>query len=136
VTRPPAKNSPVNAAPRAITVTLPDDMAPAQFDHEFDEAVRTAAIDEWVMTREGREHCIFRGVEPAFAIRMTPYRHGGTARNSPARELACFRPKTDGDRLLAIAEIIVLKHLGLAPGACSINGCACYRTAAPSQLVH
>jgi len=25
-------------------------MTPAQFDHEFDEAVRTAAIDEWGMT--------------------------------------------------------------------------------------
>jgi hypothetical protein len=48
VSRPPANNSPVTAAPRAITVALPDDMAPAQFDHEFDEAVRTAAIDEWV----------------------------------------------------------------------------------------
>ena len=121
VTRPPAKNSPVNAAPRAITVALPDDMAPSQFDREFDEAVRVAAIDEWVMSREGREHCIFRGVEPAFAIRMTPYRHGAAARNSPARELACFRPKSDGDRLVAIAEIIILKHLGLIPGIRAID---------------
>jgi hypothetical protein len=50
VTRPPLKNSPVTPAPRAITVRLPDSMTPAQFDHEFDEAVRTAAIDEWGMT--------------------------------------------------------------------------------------
>jgi hypothetical protein len=31
---------PVSAAPRTITVALPDDIAPAQFDHEFDEAGR------------------------------------------------------------------------------------------------
>ena len=136
VTRPPAKNSPVNAAPRAITVALPDDMAPSQFDREFDEAVRVAAIDEWVMSREGREHCIFRGVEPAFAIRMTPYRHGAAARNSPARELACFRPKSDGDRLVAIAEIIILKHLGLIPGIRAIDVDPANRTPALSRLFH
>ena len=136
VTRPPLRNSPVTAAPRAITVTLPDSMAPAQFDHEFDEAIRAAAIDEWVMSREGREHCIFRGVEPAFAIRMTPYRHGGAARNSPARELACFRPKQDGNRLVAIAEIIILKHLGLIPGIRAIDVDPACRTPAPSRVWH
>jgi len=136
VTRPPLRNSPVTAAPRAITVTLPDSMAPAQFDHEFDEAIRAAAIDEWVMTREGRDHCLFRGVEPAFAIRMTPYRHGGAARNSPARELACFRPKQDGNRLVAIAEIIILKHLGLIPGIRAIDVDPACRTPAPSRVWH
>ena len=136
VTRPPLRNSPVTAAPRAITVTLPDSMTPAQFDHEFDEAVRAAAIDEWVMSREGRDHCIFRGVEPAFAIRMTPYRHGGAARNSPARELACFRPKSDGNRLVAIAEIIILKHLGLIPGIRVIDVDPACRTPALSRLFH
>jgi hypothetical protein len=136
VTRPPAKNSPVNAAPRAITVALPDDMTPAQFDHEFDEAVRVAAIDEWVMTCEGRDHCIFRGVEPAFAIRMTPYRHGGAARNSPARELACFRPKQDGNRLVAIAEVIILKHLGLVLGIRAIDVGPTCRTPALSRHFH
>ena len=136
VSRPPAKNSPVTAAPRAITVALPDDMAPAQFDHEFDAAVRVAAIDEWVMSRSGRDHCVCRGVEPAFAIRMTPYRHGGAARNSPARELACFRPKSDGDRLVAIAEIIILKHLGLIPGVRAIDIDPASRTPAPSRVWH
>jgi hypothetical protein len=136
VTRPPLRKSPVTAAPRAITVTLPDSMTPAQFDHEFDEAVRAAAIDEWVMSREGRDHCFFRGVEPAFAIRMTPYRHGGAARNSPARELACFRPKQDGNRLVAIAEIIILKHLGLIPGIRGIDVDPACRTPALSRLFH
>ena len=114
----------------------PTSMTPAQFDHEFDEAVRVAAIDEWVMSREGRDHCIFRGVEPAFAIRMTPYRHGGAARNSPARELACFRPKQDGNRLVAIAEIIILKHLGLIPGIRAIDVDPASRTPALSRLFH
>ncbi len=136
VTRPPLRNSPVTAAPRAITVTLPDSMTPAQFDHEFDEAVRAAAIDDWVMSREGRDHCLFRGVEPAFAIRMTPYRHGGAARNSPARELACFRPKQDGNRLVAIAEIIVLKHLGLIPGIRAIDVDPACRTPVPPRVWH
>jgi len=44
----PGLLSPVTAAPRAITVTLPDSMTPAQFDHEFDEAVRAAAISPGV----------------------------------------------------------------------------------------
>jgi hypothetical protein len=67
---------------------------------------------------------------------MTPYRHGAAARNSPARELACFRPKSDGDRLVAIAEIIILKHLGLIPGIRAIDVDPANRTPALSRLFH
>jgi len=108
-----AAHSPVTTAPRHLTVTLPHDMAPDQFDIEFDAAIREAAIDRWVMTKEGHDHCVFRGVEPSIAIRMTPYRYGASAKNSPARELCCFRPNKDGVRLVAIAELIILRHLGI-----------------------
>jgi len=67
---------------------------------------------------------------------MTPYRHGGAARNSPARELACFRPKTDGDSLVAIAEIIVLKHLGLVPGVRAFDGDPAARAPASPRPLH
>jgi hypothetical protein len=67
---------------------------------------------------------------------MAPYRRGGGAKNSPAQELACFRSKQDENQLVAIAEIIVLKHLGLVPSVRAIDVDPAYRTPAPSRLWH
>ncbi|MDP9025708.1 MAG: hypothetical protein M3N13_10085, partial [Candidatus Eremiobacteraeota bacterium] len=108
-------NSPVTATTRALIVRLPDDMSSQEFDRLIDAEIRKAALDLWVMTPEGHRHCSFLGVDPSVALRMTPYPYGAHSRNSPARELCAFRIHHDPDRLVALAELIILRHLGLIP---------------------
>jgi len=109
----PAVNSPVSASARALTVTLPDTMSAAEFDLDFDAEVRKASIADWVATPEGRYHCAARGVDPALACRATPYPYGDVTRHSPALEIVVFRTRQDVDRLIGLAERVVLKKLGL-----------------------
>lgn len=109
----PAPNSPVRIAARALTVTLPETMSAADFDNAFDAEVRKASIASWVATPEGQRHCADRGIDPAVAQRSTPYRWGDATRVFPAVEIAVFRTRNDADRLIILAERIVLKHLGL-----------------------
>jgi len=109
----PAVNSPVSASARALTVTLPDTMSAAEFDLAFDAEVRKASIADWVATPEGRHHCAARGVDPALARRATPYPYGDVTRHSPALEIVVFRTRYDVDRLINLAERIVLKKLGV-----------------------
>ena len=109
----PAVNSPVSASARALTVTLPDTMSAAEFDLAFDAEVRKASIADWVATPEGRRHCAARGVDPALACRATPYPYGDVTRHSHALEIIVFRTRDDVDRLINLAERIVLKKLGL-----------------------
>ena len=69
--------------------------------------------DRFVSTPEGTAHCQALGVNPAIAMRGTPYPLGAAARHSPCAEIAVFRIREDSDRLVTIAERVVLKHLGL-----------------------
>ena len=109
----PAVNSPVRPAPRAIGVQLPDTMSSREFDRAFDAEVRKGALDLWVKTPEGRRHCAALGVNPAVAQRFTPYPFGAAARRSPVTEIVSFRKHCDPDRLVAIAERVILRHMGL-----------------------
>lgn len=108
-------NSPVEIHPRALTVHLPVGMTDAMFDAAFDYEIRKAAVDRFVATPEGIAHCQALGVNPAIAMRGTPYPLGASARHSPCAEIAVFRIREDSNRLVTITERVVLKHLGLIP---------------------
>jgi len=113
VTRDAAPDSPVEIHPRALTVHLPIGMSDAMFDAAFDFEIRKGAVDRFVATPAGTAHCQALGVNPAIAMRGTPYPMGASARHSPCAEIAVFRIREDSDRLVTIAERVVLKHLGL-----------------------
>ena len=115
VTRDAAPNSPVEIHPRALTVHLPVGMTDAMFDAAFDYEIRKGAVDRFVATPEGIAHCQALGVNPAIAMRGTPYPMGASARHSPCAEIAVFRIREDSDRLVTIAERVVLRFLGLIP---------------------
>ena len=115
VTRDAAPGSPVEIHPRALTVHLPVGMTDAMFDAAFDHEIRKGAVDRFVSTSEGIAHCTALGVNPAVAMRGTPYPMGASVRHSPCNEIAVLRIREDSDRLVTIAERVVLKHIGLIP---------------------
>ena len=53
------------------------------------------------------------GVDPAVARRKTIYRFDTSKRVSAVHEICCFRLSQDTDRLIAVAEMIVLRALGI-----------------------
>jgi hypothetical protein len=69
----PSPASPVIVQTRAIIVPLPDGMDPKKFDELFDAETRKGALNNWVMTQEGRDHCGFLGVDPAIGQRFSPF---------------------------------------------------------------
>ena len=113
--KPAAPNSPVTIGPRALTVKLPRTLSAEAFDAAFDAEIRKAAIDLWVMGAAGARHCAFVDFDPAMAQRATTFSYGSGARSCPAKEIAVFRPNEDADRLVAIVERVILRHLGLIP---------------------
>jgi len=110
---PTAENSPVAIRPRALTVRLPITMSATDFDIAFDREVRKAAIDLWVATPEGAAHCAWLGVDPAIAQRSTAYPHGAGARDCPCTEIAILRIREESDRLVKIAERVILQHVAM-----------------------
>jgi hypothetical protein len=111
--KPPAPNSPVEIQPRALTVHLPVTMTAAAFDAAFDHEIRKAGIDQFVLSAEGAAHFEALGIDPSVAQRHTAYPLGSAVRHSACLEIAIFRIREDSDRLVAIAELVVLRHLGL-----------------------
>jgi hypothetical protein len=106
----PSPNSPVSARERIIAVTLPVSLAPAEFDRLIDREIRKGAFDLWSMTAEGRQHCAALGVNPRKLIRFTEYPGW---RRIPAVELVAFSIYSGADRLISLAERVILEHLGL-----------------------
>lgn len=111
--RTPSMGSPVRVETRAILVDLPASLTPENFDRLFDAETRKGWIAEWVATEEGRDHCALVGVAPARYQRFTLYPGGTTPRLSHAAEIAAFSIYEGASRLVAIAEQIILRHLGL-----------------------
>jgi hypothetical protein len=111
----PSPASPVIVQTRAIIVPLPDGMDPKKFDELFDAETRKGALNTWVMTQEGRDHCGFLGVDPAIGQRFSPYRGADQSRISPANEICGFSINSGADRIIAIAEKIILEAIGLKP---------------------
>jgi len=111
----PAPGSPVTVMNRSLLVCLPNSMSWQAFDEAYDAEMRHAAIDQWIDTEDGRQLCAKRGVNPDTFKRFTKYGYDLTPRISAAKELALFRLDRDVDRLIEIAEKIILRHLGLVP---------------------
>jgi hypothetical protein len=110
----PSPNSPVRCLERAILVALPVGLSPEIFDLAFDAEVAKGALDRWLMTEEGLNHAATLKVDPAIGQRLTAIPGGDKPKLSPATEIVVFCTKFSGpDRLIAIAETIILKHLGL-----------------------
>lgn len=110
----PSPDSPVILADRAILVPLPPDLAPEEFDRRFDAEAEHGALDRWLLTQAGRDHVATLGVDPAIGQRLTAYPGGLLPRLSPAEEIMIFSCCYSGpDRAIAIAENILLQHLGL-----------------------
>lgn len=104
-------NSPVLVRPRCLIVCLPITMSTDSFDDPFDREVRKGALDTWAMTPEARAHCTAVGALPDSLMRFTRYPDWSTM---PVEEIAGFSIYTGADRLIRIAEKIVLQHLGLS----------------------
>lgn len=112
--RGPSPNSPVLVRPRCLIVRLPKTMSADSFDTPFDREVRKAALDVWSMTPEARAHCAAIGADPDLLMRFTRYPDWSVM---PVREVVAFSIYSGADRLIRIAENIVLKHYGLSPVA-------------------
>lgn len=110
----PSADSPLILAERAILVPLPPDLAPEEFDRRFDAEARHGALDRWLLNQVGRDHAAALGVDPVIGQRLTAYPGGSRPRLSPAEEIMIFNCCYSGpDRAIAIAENILLQHLGL-----------------------
>jgi len=105
-------NSPVVAEARRIKVRLPQTLSANNFDIEFDALTRMGAVDLWAMSDEARKHCAFLGVDPSVLQRFTAYPGW---RLSPVQEICGFSIYEGADRLISLAERIILHHLGLQP---------------------
>lgn len=113
--RQPSPGAPVEVGLRTISVRLPDGMSPANFDEAFDRRTASACLDDWAASDDGLAHCKQNRLDPHRFRRHTAYPGGDTPRLSPAREIAVFSVFLDTDRLVQIAEEIILEHYGLAP---------------------
>ncbi|WP_374308946.1 hypothetical protein [Methylocella sp.] len=110
----PSPDSPVILTERAILVPLPVDLAPEEFDRRFDALAKHGALDRWLLTQAGRDHAAALSVDPSIGQRLTAYPGGSQPRLSPAEEIMIFSCCYSGpDRAIALAERILLQHLGL-----------------------
>ena len=103
-------DSPVVAEERAIVVRLPIGMTATVFDSAFDAQVRLGAMDLWAMTEVGMNHCRFLNVDPNDLQRFTAYPRW---RIMPVQEIVGFSIFSSVDRLIRIAEQIIVKAVGL-----------------------
>lgn len=113
--RRPSPGAPVEVDARSITVTLPQSMASDDFDERFDRRVASACLADWSRSAPGLAYGELMGLDLQRFRRHTPYASGDVARLSPAREICLFSAFDDGDRLVQIAEDVILEHLGLSP---------------------
>jgi hypothetical protein len=111
----PAPGSPVTIAERSLVVRLPATMNAQQFDAAFDDLVRHGALAPWLATTDGQRHCVQVGFDSTRGKRFTSYGFDSAPRLSEATELCVFRRHRDHDRLIAIVEYVILRHLGLVP---------------------
>ena len=109
----PSPASPVIVDSRAIIVPLPVGMTAEKFDELFDKEVAKGALNTWVMTQAGRDHCGFLRVDPTVGQRLTRFIAGEQSQISPANEIVGFSIHSGADWMIAIAERIILEAVGL-----------------------
>ena len=107
----PSPGSPVRPTPRGLIVTLPNSMPPRAFDTAFDAQIAHGSIGKWAGTASGRAHLAALGVPAEIVQRLTAYPGGLEPEIRPAREIVCFSIKSHTDRLIAIIETVILRHL-------------------------
>jgi hypothetical protein len=109
----PSPNSPVSIEPRSMSVILPKNMTFREFEGALQKALLPTSLNHWAATADGIEHFKKLNINSAVAIRYNQYGYGGNCPPTPAEEIYITRPRSDGDRLVAVLEHIVLKYLGL-----------------------
>lgn len=109
--RPPSPASPVRVDPCTIYVDLPAGLHWTAFDAAFDAEAAKARLSTWIVSEEGLAHCRLLGVDPARYQRMTLYGGGTDGSLRQATEICCFSLYNGTDRLVEIAERIILRHL-------------------------
>ena len=107
--------SPVRAGDRCMLIDLPDTLGIREFEAAYDAEVSLGSLAKWINTPDGLRHCAELGLDPTHASRFTSYGYGTAKRISEAREICIFRQKAGLNRLVEIAERIILRHLGIVP---------------------
>ncbi len=110
----PQPNGPVSVERHCLRVRVPATLAPREFDAAIDFALGHGSLHLWLDSPAGREYCRLIDVDPNRGCRATPSYNPP----APARELYVFRighRSKDVDRLIAIAEAVIAKALGLMP---------------------
>ena len=107
----PSPMSPVTVSECAIAVPLPEDLPWQLFDAAFDARVRRGSLYPWLGTDHGRHHCAIVGADPLLGQRYTVYPGGAEPRISPALEICAMETFNGSDRLIAIAESILIEHV-------------------------
>ena len=103
--------SPIHPSTRGIGVRLPVGMSAAMFEKRLVAQIATASLGKLIASPAGQALCAERGVDPARCRRITEYRFGSDVRPSSEEEFTIFRPRSESDRLVAIAERIVVRHV-------------------------
>lgn len=103
--------SPVHPSVRGVGVRLPVGMSHAAFERAFSAEIGTAGLGRLIASPGGQALCRERGVDLARCRRMTRYAFGADVRDSEEEEITVFRPRSESDRLIAIAERIVVRHV-------------------------
>ena len=103
--------SPVHPSVRAIGVRLPKGLSYAAFEKRFSAEIAKASLSKIINSPGGRALCADRAVDPARCRRITEYKFGSDVRLSSGEELTVFRPRSESDRLVAIAEKIIVEHV-------------------------
>ena len=103
--------SPVHPGVRGIGVRLPEGLTAPMFERRFSAEVGKAALSKIINSPAGRALCTDRAVDPARCRRITEYKFGADVRPSDEEEFVVFRPRTESDRLVAIAEAIIVRFV-------------------------
>ncbi len=103
--------SPVHPSVRAIGVRLPVGLTGAMMERRVATEVAKAGLGQIIRSAAGQALCRDRGVDPARCRRWTEYRFGPDTRPSEEEELTIFRPRSESDRLVAIAEKIIVQFV-------------------------
>ncbi|MCA0424095.1 MAG: hypothetical protein LCH61_12375 [Proteobacteria bacterium] len=105
-------SSPVTATPRALSVVLPDGLAPREFDERLNRALANVRLADWATSADGRGHCAALGLDPARFDRFTAYSLGGAEpRLSRAREIFIYKPRLQTARLAMVIERVLLASI-------------------------
>ena len=103
--------SPVHPSVRGIGVRLPEGLTYQMFERRFAAEIAKASLRKVTGSAAGQALCRDRGIDRARCRRVTEYRFGADTRPSSEEEFTVFRPRSESDRLVAIAEKIIVQYV-------------------------